>query len=253
METSPSLVETSDAGALSQMHESQLLAYALDLSRTYRRLKEAQSNLEDMYVSTLAVLAAAIEARDVYLVGHSKAVEAYALGVGKQLGLSAAQLETLRRSALLHDLGKIGVPDATLRKAGPLGRAEWQQIRLHPETGYQILTSLKFLGEALFGVRHHHERYDGKGYPAGLSGQAIPLTARILSLCDALDAMMSNRPYRRGMPEEQALAEIQAQRGRQFDPEIVDALMRAIADFKSSGLWGASLSSRGGQAESIPA
>ncbi|MHB1006040.1 MAG: HD-GYP domain-containing protein [Chloroflexota bacterium] len=252
MESGPSLVETGDAGALGQMHESQLLAYALDLSRTYRHLKEAQSNLEDMYVSTLAVLAATIEARDVYLVGHSQAVAVYALGVGKQMGLSAAQLETLRRSALLHDLGKIGVPDATLRKPRPLDRAEWQQIRLHPETGYQILTSLPFLGEALLGVRHHHERYDGKGYPAGLSGQAIPLMARILSPCDALDAMMSYRPYRRGMPEEEALAEIQAQSGSQFDPEIVDALTRAIADFKSNGLW-ASVKPRGGLVEFTPA
>ncbi len=219
-----------DQPSLEGFQQRQLLIYARDLSRTYQRLKQAQSELKDMYLSTLTVLASAIEARDTYLVGHSTAVEAFALQVGRSMGLSAEQLESLRWAALLHDIGKIGIPDTTLRKRGPLDPDEWRHMRQHPEVGYRILSSLTFLGEALPGIRYHHERYDGRGYPAGLSGQEIPFLARVLSPCDALDAMLSDRTYRRALSYQEAVDQLDRNRGSQFDPEVVDAVKRAIPD-----------------------
>lgn len=207
---------------------AQLAAYAADLSRVYRRLREAQARLEESYLSTLTALVAVVEARDDYLKGHSRSVADYALAVGRQMGLESGQLEALARGALLHDIGKIGVPDAILKKIGPLDEAEWRQMRHHPELSYYILSSLDFLGEALLGIRHHHERYDGHGYPLGLAGDSIPLIARILSVCDAFDAMTSDRPYRRAMTPESAVQELVAKRGSQFDPEVVDPFLRVV-------------------------
>lgn len=206
----------------------QLMAYALDLSRTYKELRKTQAKLEELYVSTLAALAAAIEARDPYLVGHSRTVALLASTVGQEMGLSPEQMQSLWRAALLHDIGKIGVPDSVLKKPGRLNETELQEMREHPQLGYEMLSSLSFLGEALLAIRHHHERYDGRGYPAGLAGEDIPLLARILSVCDALDAMTSNRAYRPPMAPKRAIRELLAGRGSQFDPQVADLLILIV-------------------------
>jgi len=208
--------------------QGQLLAYARDLSRMYRELKRAHEELESTYLSTLIALAAAIDARDSYLVGHSRSIESLALRVGQEMGLDAARLTAIQRAALLHDIGKIGLPDSILGKPGPLDPNEWGLMRRHPEIGFRILSSLRFLGDALLGIRHHHERYDGSGYPAGLRGEEIPLIARILAVCDAFDAMISDRVYRPAMEVSQACEEILKGRGTQFDPEVADLFVRLV-------------------------
>lgn len=221
-----------DQGGMQEPSHQQLMAYAADLSRAYKQLRETQERLEEVYLSTLGALVAAIEARDSYLDGHSRSVMAYALAVGQAMALSPERLESLRRAALLHDIGKIGLPDSVLQKAGPLDEAEWLQIRRHPELGYHVLSSLAFLGEALPGIQHHHERYDGRGYPSGLEGEGIPLLSRILAACDAFDAMTSNRIYRPAMMQEKAIGELRKGRGGQFDPRVADLLAEVVSEGK---------------------
>lgn len=227
-----------DIGAKALQHEQklvllqhdQLLAYARDLRKTFRQLRQTHDKLEELYISTLSALAGAIEARDPYLEGHSRSVMRHALSVGQQIGFYPKQLEALRRAALLHDVGKIGIPDAVLKKQGPLDQTEWNQMREHPEVGFRILSGLEYLGEALPGIRHHHERYDGQGYPSGLAGSDIPLIARILSVCDSFDAMTSDRTYRPAMSKERAVCELLEGGGTQFDPQVVDFFIRALRD-----------------------
>jgi putative nucleotidyltransferase with HDIG domain len=193
-------------------------------------LAEALSGLRGSYQATLQALSAALDARDRETEGHSQRVTRYALLLAKQLGLRDARtLESLEWGALLHDVGKIGVPDAILLKPARLTDEEWLQMRRHPETGFKILRDITFLRGALDVVLHHHERWDGDGYPHGLKGEGIPLPARIFSVADTLDAITTTRPYRAGRSFAEARAEIMRQRGTQFDPAIVDAFA-AISD-----------------------
>ncbi len=220
-----------DGGIDLQCLQQQLLSYAHDLSATLKHLRKAHETLNEVCLATLSALAAVTEARDPYLAGHSRSVAMYAQAVGLEMGLPSTQMESLQHASLLHDIGKIGVPDSVLRKPGPLDEVERKLIREHPEEGYRILSSLRFLGDALMGVLHHHERYDGRGYPRGLTGEDIPMLARILCTCDALDAMTSNRSYRRAMSLERATAGLIEGRGTQFDPQVVDALVCALERF----------------------
>jgi putative nucleotidyltransferase with HDIG domain len=135
------------------------------------------------------------------------------------------QHATLRRGALLHDIGKIGVPDHILRKPGPLTENEWTTMRLHPDLGAKIIAHVPFLEEVAVIIRAHHERWDGNGYPVGTAGQAIPLGARIFAVADSFDAMTSDRPYRRGRQLDEALAEVERCSGSQFDPQVVTAFL----------------------------
>jgi putative nucleotidyltransferase with HDIG domain len=194
-----------------------------------QNLEAKTRELEESYFASIESLARAIDARDPYTFGHSTRVAAISLEIADQMGLTEEDRKALRRSALLHDIGKIGVEDRILRKPGPLTDEEWQAMRQHPFIGYRMLSGLGFLKLSLPGVLHHHERWDGHGYPAGLHEQAIIPYVRILSVADTLDAMTSDRPYRIGFPFEKAVSEIQSVAGAQFDPNVVEAFMGRIS------------------------
>jgi HD-GYP domain-containing protein (c-di-GMP phosphodiesterase class II) len=174
------------------------------------------------YMDTIQGLANAIEARDHYTVGHAFRVTRIALAMADRLGWSPKQQQYTEMGGLLHDIGKIGIEDAILRKKGPLTPEEFQKMRLHPEYGARILNDIEFLKPALPYVLFHQERWDGKGYPFELSGEDIAQEGRLLAVCDAFDAMTSQRPYRGSLSIEQALEEVRKSRGKQFDPGMVD-------------------------------
>lgn len=195
-----------------------------DLAALHERAAEQTRQLNETYGATLAVLGDALELRDEETMGHTERVVSLAVALGRGLGLTTEDLMHLEWGAYVHDLGKIGVPDAVLRKPGPLSPDEWKLMQRHPEQGYHLLQRLFFLSRSLDVVRYHHERFDGKGYPIGLRGDEIPLLARIFAVADAYDAMTNDRPYRRAMTAEEALTEIRRHKGTQFDPSVVDAL-----------------------------
>ncbi|MEP7200712.1 MAG: HD domain-containing phosphohydrolase, partial [Chloroflexota bacterium] len=187
-------------------------------------------DLSASYDHTLDALAAALDARDKETEGHSRRVVTFTLALTQRLSVSAADLATIRRGALLHDIGKIGVPDAILLKPGPLTDEERAVMRRHPEWGERILTGIPFLTGAAEVVSAHQERWDGAGYPRGLKGEAIPFGARIFAVADTFDAVTSDRPYRAARPYAIACAEIEAGRGTQFDPRVVEAFQAIPAE-----------------------
>jgi response regulator RpfG family c-di-GMP phosphodiesterase len=189
-------------------------------------LDHALLALEDAYRSTLKALTAALETRDAETHGHSERVVTFSLRLGRELGLDKAQMTALEFGSLLHDIGKIGVPDSILRKPAKLDEAEWAKMREHPLHGQGILREIAFLEGAAQVVAQHHERWDGSGYPLGLRGCEIDLNARIFAVADAFDAMISDRVYRRGRSYEAAAQELDAWAGRQFDPQVVEAFHR---------------------------
>lgn len=197
---------------------------------TDQRDKLAQSarELEEAYVSTVRVVAAAIDARDSYTLGHSTRVSELAVAVARELGMSEQELEDIEIACLFHDVGKIKITDAILHKAGKLDAAEWEEMQKHPEYGAEILRKAPSMRRFIPAVRHHHEWYDGSGYPDGLSGEKIPLGAAIISLVDAYDAMTSDRPYRRAMTKEKALKTIREFTGRQFSPDLTPVFLRTL-------------------------
>ena len=186
----------------------------------------AKTEREPGILSTIYALAATVDAKDHYTYGHSKKVSKYATGIAEALGYSQERIATLRAAALLHDIGKIGVSDRVLMKAGPLSDEDWEPIRSHPKLGVAILKHVESLSGCLAAIQYHHERYDGTGYPAGLKGENIPLDARIMAVADSFDAMTSLRPYRQGkFTQEQALAELKRCAGAQFDPKIIEVFV----------------------------
>src|SRR5205085_7678698 len=191
-----------------------------------KALDRALDSLEDAYRSTLKALAAALEARDHETHGHSERVVSFSLRIGRQLGLNEEQLRSLEFGALLHDIGKIGVPDSNLRKPAALTDAEWSRMREHPLHGRQILRGIEFLEGASRVVAQHHEKWDGSGYPLGLKAMEIDFNARIFAVADAFDAMTSDRVYRCGRPYKEAADELDRCSGQHFDPTIVDAFHR---------------------------
>lgn len=186
-------------------------------------LQEKTQALEDTYFAAIEALARAIDARDPYTYGHSARVAAFSLEIADQLGYPKDKREGLRRAALLHDIGKIGIEDHILRKTGALNYIEAKEMREHPVIGHQMLKDVPFLHSSLSGIRHHHERWDGAGYPDTLSGETIPLQVRILSVADVFDALTSDRPYRSAMSVAEATEMIEREAGRQFDPAVVAA------------------------------
>jgi putative nucleotidyltransferase with HDIG domain len=196
----------------------QALRYAEDVRVLYQQLQRG------IYQSLLG-LANALEAKDVYTRGHSERVGAASRRLALALGLPPADVEIVARAGLLHDIGKIGVPEAVLRKAGPLSSTEWTVMRGHPVIGAQIVAPFEFFTAGAIVIRHHHERMDGSGYPDGLAGAAIPLGARIVAVADVYDALTSDRPYRPAMSAEDALAHLKAQAGRGLDEEVVSAFV----------------------------
>lgn len=186
-------------------------------------IDKALEEIESSYRITLKALVQALETRDFETHGHSERVVTFSLRLGHELGLDKAAMRDLELGALLHDIGKIGVPDAVLRKPAKLTAEEWEKMRLHPMHGQKILRNIKFLEGAARVVSQHHEQWDGSGYPQGLRGEDIDIGARIFAVVDAFDAMISDRVYRRGRPYQDALAELERCSGTQFDPLIVEA------------------------------
>ena len=210
--------------------EVQLLAYARELNRVFRseralaaELDEANRRLRQANLTAIRTFALLVAAKDGPTRAHLERTHDYALRLTARIDPALAADETLSCAFLLHDVGEMGIPDAILNKPGPLTPDEWEVMRTHPEIGSRILANMEFLGDAVEVVRCHHERWDGDGYPAGLLGEEIPLGARIFAVCDAFDAMTSDRPYREALPVEQAVEEIIDAAGRQFDPEVVKA------------------------------
>ena len=194
-----------------------------------RELAQTLDSLENAYRSTLKSLAAALETRDTDTHGHSERVVSFSLRLGRELELNSGQMRALEFGALLHDIGKIGVPDAILRKPGALNEEEWRKMRQHPALGQQILRGIEFLEGASRVVGQHHEKWNGTGYPLGLRGAEIDLNARIFAVADAFDAIVSNRVYRAGKPYEMAASELKRHAGEQFDPAVVAAFLRIPA------------------------
>lgn len=189
-------------------------------------LDRALNSLEGAYRSTLKALTAALETRDSETHGHSERVVTYSLRLGREYGLSSEELKSLEFGSLLHDIGKIGVPDSILRKPAKLTEEEWVRMREHPLHGQQILRGIEFLQGAARVVAQHHEQWDGSGYPFGLRQEEIDICARIFAVADAFDAITSDRVYRRGKPYEAAAKELDDWAGRQFDPKVVEAFHR---------------------------
>jgi response regulator RpfG family c-di-GMP phosphodiesterase len=188
-------------------------------------LNEALHDVEDSYKITLEALVAALDAREHETRAHSQRVREYTLTLAQTLGLQNNELLQAGRGALLHDVGKIGVRDSILLKPGVLSAEEWVEMKRHPQIGYNILQSIDFLSPAAEIVLCHQERWDGKGYPNGLAGSNIPLGARIFAVVDTLDAMTSDRPYRKALSFETTLREIHSCSGTQFDPIVADAFL----------------------------
>lgn len=186
---------------------------------------------------------ARVDARDAYTAGHSRRVHGLAIAIGCELGLTGDALGSLGHAALLHDVGKAAIPDEILLKPSRLTAAEWLLMRRHSDEGARMVSEAGVIESAVPAIRHHHEHYDGSGYPDGLAGDEIPLAARIIHVADALDSMLSTRVYRPGRPAREALAELRRQAGRQFCPRCVAALERLVrrGALAESGLTSRSL------------
>lgn len=225
-----------------------VLAYCLPLlmshysvwifvKRTRQQMEElerANRRLEAFNAELTEALASVVDARDMYLYRHSHQASAYSERIARRLALPDAHVLLVKQGALLHDIGKVGIPEAILRKPGPLDEAERSIMNAHAAIGAEIVARTSELEPVAAMIRAHHERYDGKGYPDGLAGEEIPVGARILSVLEAFDAMISDRPYRAGMSIEDALAEIRRCSGTQFDPRVVRAFL-AVVDEEGSG------------------
>jgi len=196
-------------------------AVAMENANLYRRLKET-------FLHTAAALAEAVNSRDPYTGGHVKRVQDYALQLALALGMPARQRDALRLAAILHDIGKIGIDDAILRKGGGLTDEEQQSMRKHPEIGARILAMADAMTEVVPGVRHHHEWFDGSGYPEGLAGDHIPLSARIIAVVDVFDALTTDRPYRTALSFPAALEELEREAGSHLDPSLVGTFRRIL-------------------------
>lgn len=209
---------------------AQLVKFARDVRELYRRerhrtrqLEQALEELNRSYFSTMETLAFLIEANDVGTRRHLDRTRDLALALARIVDPELAEQPETAHGFLLHDIGKVGIPERLLAKRGPLSPSEWEVMRTHPVVGAHIVTPIRVLGDAVDVVRFHHERYDGGGYPHGLKGEEIPLVARIFSVADAFDAITSDRPYRAARSPEDALEEILRCSGMQFDPQVVEA------------------------------
>jgi HD-GYP domain-containing protein (c-di-GMP phosphodiesterase class II) len=196
-----------------------MTSLALANARRYQQLEEA-------YISTIEALANALEAKDARTSDHARSLARMTLAVGAEMGFQGDRLKRLELAALFYDIGKIGVPSEIIRKPGPLTASERREMQLHPEIGAQILAPVPFLQPIRPIIRACHERWDGNGYPDGLAGKAIPLEARVIFVCDAFDAMVTDRPYRKALTEGEAVRRLKLSSGTQFDPQIVEAFLR---------------------------
>ncbi|HOY66536.1 MAG TPA: HD domain-containing protein [Candidatus Ozemobacteraceae bacterium] len=194
---------------------------AIDNARLYE-------NIQKVYLATIEVLATAIDAKDPYTQGHSRRVTQYSVAIAEEINMERKEIDSVRYAGLLHDVGKIGINDSIIRKPARLTDEEYAIIKKHPEIGAKILRPVDFLADKVPGVKHHHEYFDGRGYPDHLKGEDIPLIARIICVADAFDAMTTNRPYRKGLSFNTAVAELKKFSGKQFDPMCVEAFLKAF-------------------------
>jgi len=193
-----------------------------------RRSFELYTKMRKMYLDTIRALAAAIDAKDPYTKGHSERVAEMSVALAQELNLPERDIENIEYTALLHDIGKIGIRDSILGKESSLTSQEFDKIKEHPIMGAKIIEPVDFLKTSYKAIYHHHERYNGKGYPDGVKGEDIPLMARIISVADAYDAMGSDRPYRKKLNKDKILKEVKDQSSKQFDPEVVKALISIL-------------------------
>lgn len=207
--------------------EGRPVAY-VGISRDITEMKQLQFRLKEANLEAIFMLSVAAEAKDEVTGNHVQRVRLYSEALARKLGFSDADAEEIGYSSMLHDIGKMHVPDAVLKKAGILTREEWDIMRLHPEQGVQILRDKPFYAVARDIAGNHHERWDGRGYPAGKKGDEIPLASRITALADVFDALTTARPYKDAWPEARAVEEIRAERGKLFDPAVVDAFLELI-------------------------
>lgn len=182
--------------------------------------------MRSLFINTIASLANAIDAKSPWTKGHSERVMHVSANIAKEMGLDEEMIERVRLGGLLHDIGKIGILEALLEKPEALSEDEFPPLRLHPEKGVAILAPIEQLRDVLPGILHHHERYDGMGYPNGLKGEAIPLPARIICVADSFDAMVADRPYKKGFTPAEALLELHRCAGAQFDPKVVEVFSK---------------------------
>ena len=221
----------------------QLIVFARELGELYRlerarsaELEKVLASLRETYLATMKSLAQVIEAKDQTTRGHLDRTQTYGLALARRIAPSLVDATpTIGYGFFLHDIGKVGIPEHILCKQGPLDDDEWDVMRTHPVIGAQIVAPISFLSGAVELIRHHHERFDGNGYPGGLRGEEIPLAARVFSVVDSFDAMTSDRPYRGPMGIELALTEIRAGAGTQFDPEVVRVFIQMIEDDPRGG------------------
>ncbi|HEV3253450.1 MAG TPA: HD domain-containing phosphohydrolase [Candidatus Acidoferrales bacterium] len=223
--------EVGGAAEISELAET-FNNMAGDIEQFVERLKQAAAENRELFLGSIKMLAAAIDEKDPYTRGHSGRVAKYSVFIGKELGLDEEELDRLRISALLHDVGKIGVDDQVLKKPGKLTDEEFEIMKQHPVKGANIMRPVAQLKEMLPGIELHHEFLNGKGYPYGLKGDEIPLMARIIAVADTFDAMTTNRPYQSAMEQDYALERIRSLAGTKFDPRIVSAIEAAIASGK---------------------
>jgi len=193
-----------------------------------RRLRQALRQNQELFLETIRTLATAIDAKDPYTRGHSERVSSYSMAIARHLGLSQEQIFRIRIAAILHDVGKLGIRESILNKPGGLTEEEFAVMKRHPEIGAQIMAPIRMLKDIIPGIRNHHETWDGNGYPDGLSGEHIPLVARIIGAADTFDAMTTTRPYQKAMTLEFVLAKIRGMAGVRYDPRIIDALISAV-------------------------
>ena len=224
--------DAQDAGGVPPAHAAQRRRSCARPRRRSRRqnvsLEQANRLLRERSTAAMESLSATVDARDAYTAGHSRRVQQLALAIGRELGLSQAELDLLGHAALFHDIGKLAVPDAILLKPAVLTDDEWALMQRHSDEGARIIDRLGFLNDAVPAIRHHHERFDGTGYPDGLKGEEIPLGARIIHVADALDSMLTTRIYRAARPAMEAMDELKRAAGTQFCPRCVDALERVL-------------------------
>ncbi len=198
------------------------------IKKINEELADSKELLEKSYLESIEVLRKTVEVKDVYTRGHSDRVSEYSLLIGKKLNLPPEQMKTLKIGALFHDIGKIGIPDAILLKTDKLTDDEYSEIKNHPAIGAHILSNASIFADILPIVKHHHERYDGKGYPARLAGEDIPYLARIVAVADTFDAMTSRRSYRQALDFDYTMNEIERCKGTQFDPAIADVFLEIL-------------------------
>jgi putative nucleotidyltransferase with HDIG domain len=225
-----------DQPRVSTVHD-QLIVFAREIGVLYsaertrsKELRRALEHAREMYVATMRSLAQVVEAKDPTTRGHLDRTAHYGLALARRVDPALADRREVIYGFFLHDIGKVGIPESILCKTGPLNDLEWIVMRSHPHVGAKIVEPIPFMGEAVEIVRNHHERYDGSGYPTGLRGEEIPLGARIFAIADAFDAMTSDRPYRRALTHDQAVAEVERCAGTQFDPEIARVFLELFAE-----------------------